>query len=79
MIRDTVKTIAKKLEHFTQYDIPVSRCLDLLESQARTIEEMVVIEVMRESIYEVRGELPAALQADATSRTARMPSMAFKR
>ena len=79
MIRTTVKNIAKKLEHLANYDIPVNRCLDLLESQARTIEEMIVIEVMRESIYEVKDQLGGAVQADSTSRTARTPSMALRR
>lgn len=83
MIRSTVHNLARKIEHLSQYQIPIKRSLDLLEQRARTIEEIVVIEVMRESYLELASDVaqPAmrAIQADSSSRTARMPSMAFRR
>lgn len=79
MIRNTVKNVAKQLEHLSHYEIPLERSLDLLESRARTVEEMIVIEVMRESYQEVREQWVAPHHAEATSRTARMPAMAFRR
>jgi hypothetical protein len=83
MIRRTVHSLAKKIEHLSQYQIPIQRSLDLLEQRARTIEEIVVIEVMRESYLEMASEVAHRslheAQADSSSRTARMPSMAFSR
>ena len=80
MIRHTMRRVAKKLDHFLSYDIPIARSFDMLEAHARTVEEMVVIEVMRESYKEVREEASKrAVQADSRSRTARMPSIALSR
>lgn len=83
MIRRTVQSLAKKIEHLSQYQIPIQRSLDLLEQRARTIEEIVVIEVMRESYLEMASDVAHTAmldgQADSSSRTARMPSMAFRR
>jgi hypothetical protein len=83
MIRRTVHSLAKKIEHLSQYEIPIQRSLDLLQERARTIEEIVVIEVMRESYLELASNVGhSALrenQADSNSRTARMPSMALSR
>lgn len=83
MIRRTVNSLAKKIEHLSQYQIPIQRSLDLLQQRARTVEEIVVIEVMRESYMELAsGAAQAHMQldqADSSSRTARMPSMAFRR
>lgn len=79
MIRKTMHNIAKKLEHLLSYDIPAGRSFDLLESRARTVEEMVVIGVMRESYEELKRQNMPPLQADSSSRSARMPSMALSR
>ena len=80
MIRHTVRNLGKKIEHLSRYRIPITRSLDLLESRARTLEEVVVIEVMRESLREMaRERAVTAVQADSSSRTARMPAMALRR
>ena len=83
MIRHTVHNLARKLEHLSSYQIPITRSLDLLERRARTIEEIVVIEVMRESFREMASHAaPGAMatdQADSSVRTARMPAMALRR
>jgi hypothetical protein len=80
MIRNTIRNVARKLEHLSHYDIPVERCLDLIESHTRSIEEVVVCEVMRESYQEIAQQVPSfAIHADSSSRTARTPAMAFRR
>jgi hypothetical protein len=80
MIRSTIRSVARKLEHLTRYDIPIDRSLELIESQARSIEEVVVCEVMRESYQEMAREVPSfAIHADSSSRTARTPVMALRR
>jgi len=80
MIRNTIRTIARKLEHLSRYEIPVGRSLDLIEAQARSIEEVVVCEVMRESYQEIARNVPSfAFHADSSSRTARTPAMALRR
>ncbi len=68
MIRQTMHDVSKRLNHLISHDISADRSFDLLQSRARTIEEMVVIEVMRESYREVRGEqIGSAAQAEARS------------
>ena len=80
MIRHTVQRTAKKLDHLLSYDIPLSRVFDLLASRARSVEELVVVEVMRESSVEMAKEsMELAVQADSNSRSARMPSIALRR
>ncbi len=80
MIRRTMHNVAKRLEHLLNYDISLSRSFDLLESRARTIEEMIVIEVMRESYREMKNEqMGTVIHSETSSRSARMPSMAFRR
>ena len=60
MIRKTVRKIGKKLEQLVARDIPMSRAFDILSKKAGHIEEIVVIEVMRE-VYQ---ELVLNQQAD---------------
>ena len=83
MIRHTLHNLARKLEHLSSYQIPITRSLDLLERRARTIEEVVVIEVMRESFRELASHVAQgamqSVQADSSVRTARMPAMALRR
>lgn len=68
MIRQTMHDLTEKLKHLLGHDISVDRSFDLLQSRARTIEEMVVIEVMRESYREVRREqIGPVAQAEARS------------
>ena len=47
MIQNTVHSVAKKLQHLLHYDISVERSFQLLSGRARSVEEMVVVEVMR--------------------------------
>ncbi len=80
MIRNTVHSVAEKLKHLLRYDISAERSIQLLSGRARSVEEMVVVEVMRESYKELRKIRPgAAAQADSNSRSARMPGMALRR
>ncbi|MCH8841421.1 MAG: hypothetical protein IID61_00430 [SAR324 cluster bacterium] len=68
MIRQTTHHLAGKLKRLLSHDISAGRSFDLLQSRARTIEEMVVIEVMRESYCEVRQEqIGAVTHAEARS------------
>ena len=83
MIRHTVRSLGRKLEQLSNHRIPMSRSLDLLEERARSVEEAVAIEVMRESYLELASEVGQRAmksdQADSRARTARMPSMALSR
>ena len=56
MIRRTVQKIGKQLEKLTERDVPMTRAFDILSSKARTIEEIVVVEVMREVYQEIVHE-----------------------
>lgn len=80
MIRRTVKKIGKQLEQLVEREVPMTRAFDILSSKAKSIEEIVVVEVMREVYQEgIAGEMPFAAYADSSTRSARMPSMALSR
>lgn len=80
MIRRTVRRIGKQLAQLTEHDVPITRAFDILSNKARTIEEIVVVEVMREVYQEtIDGELQHIAYADSSTRSARMPAMAFSR
>ena len=80
MIRKTVHKIGKKLEQLTKRDISMTRAFDILSKKAGNIEEIVVIEVMREVYQELlEGELSILTYAVPKTRAARTPLMALSR
>ena len=80
MIRKTVKKIGKKLEQLTDREISMSRAFDILSKKASNIEEIVVIEVMREVYQELlEGELSILTYPVSKTRSARTPAMALSR
>ena len=80
MIRRTVQKIGKQLEQLAEREIPMTRAFDILSSKAQSIEEIVVVEVMREVYQEaVDGDMIFANYVDSNTRSARMPSMALSR
>ncbi|HKI97352.1 MAG TPA: hypothetical protein VKB51_02645 [bacterium] len=80
MIRQTVRRIGKQLEQLIDHDVPMTRAFDILSNKARSIEEIVVVEVMREVYQEsVDGDAMRIAYADSSTRSARMPAMAFSR
>lgn len=80
MIRKTVRQVGKQLERLIDHGIPTNRAFDILCYKASTIEEIVVVEVMREVFQEdADGELMQAAYADSSTRSARMPAMALSR
>ena len=80
MIRRTVQKIGKQLEQLVEREVPMTRAFDILSAKARSIEEIVVVEVMREVYQEIiDGEIMQAAYADSSTRSARMPAMAFSR
>jgi len=80
MIRHTVRRIGRQLEQLIERDVPMTRAFDILSSKATSIEEIVVVEVMREVYQEVfDGEILQIAYADSSTRSARMPAMALSR
>jgi len=80
MIRQTVRRIGKQLEQLVEHDVPMTRAFDILSNKARSIEEIVVVEVMREVYLEVvDDEMMERVYADSSTRSARMPAMALSR
>ena len=53
MIRMTVGKIARDLELMTNNNTPIGTAFEILASGANTVEEQVVLEVMKESFQEV--------------------------
>ena len=91
MIRQTVQHLGSQLERLAGQEIGMTRAFDILSGKARSIEEIVAVEVMRE-VYQEQcrlrdgDALPAACEpvyagtyADSSTRSARMPSMALSR
>jgi len=80
MIRKTVQKIGRKLEQMTDREISMSRAFDILSKKAGNIEEIVVIEVMREVYQELlEGELSILTYPAPKTRAARTPLMALSR
>lgn len=81
MIRKTVHKIGKKLEQLTKRDIPMTRAFDILSKKASNIEEIVVVEVMREVYMElIDGDMAIlTTYSDSKIRPARTPSIALSR
>ena len=78
MIKSTVKKIGDQLEQMSDREISITRAFDILAKKAGSIEEIVVIEVMRE-VYDEMAANNGVLYADSKIRSARMPSIAFNR
>ncbi len=80
MIRRTVRRIGKQLVQLAERQVPMGRAFDILSSKAMSVEEVVVVEVMREVYREVyAGDLPIIDYVVSSTRSARMPSMALSR
>lgn len=56
MVRSTVGKVGRNLERLMSKRLPVGASFNILERRAKTIEEMVVIEVMREVYVELNGK-----------------------
>jgi hypothetical protein len=81
-IKHTVTRLGRQLERMANHAISLNIAFEILAKKAKSIEEMVVIEVMREVYLEMeeRGiDTMHALQADSSTRSARTPAIAFSR
>lgn len=80
MVRNTIRRLSKQLEQMTDREISVNRAFDILCKKAQSIEEIVVVEVMREVYLEIlEGEMAILSYADSSTRSARIPSIALSR
>lgn len=80
MIRRTVRKVGKQIEQLAERGISMGKSFDILARKAGSIEEIVVIEVMREIHNDLEiGEGVWAGYAESNTRSARMPSMALSR
>jgi len=77
-VKRTVHRIGRQLEQLSSNHIPVQRAFELLSKKARSVEELVVIEVMRE-VYEEMDARGQSYEAGSSARSARMPAMALSR
>jgi hypothetical protein len=68
------------LEQLAGNHVNMNRAFDLLAKRSKTVEEMVVIEVMREVYQEyIEQRTLNGIHADSSTRSARMPAMALSR
>ncbi len=80
MVRNTIRRLSKQLEQMTDREISMNRAFDILLKKANSIEDIVVIEVMREVYLEIlEGEMALLSYADSSTRSARIPSIALSR
>ena len=56
MVRNTVGKVGRNLERLMDKRIPLTASFSILERKAKSIEELVVIEVMREVYWEIQGK-----------------------
>ena len=82
-IKQTVIKLGRQLERMASNDISLSAAFDILAKKCASIEEMVVVEVMREVYMEMHenGIHPILTgdHADSNTLSARTPAMAFSR
>ena len=55
MVKSTINRVGRHLEKLAQNRIPISVSFDLLTRKAKSVEEVIVIEVMREVYQEMKG------------------------
>lgn len=80
MIRKTVRKIGRQLEKLSDKEVSMIRAFDILARNAKSIEEIVVIEVMREVYQELLdGEMKILAYGESSARSARTPSIALSR
>lgn len=80
MVRNTIRRLSKQLEQMTDREISMNRAFDILFKKATSIEDIVVVEVMREVYLEIlEGEMAILSYADSSTRSARIPLIALSR
>ena len=52
----TLREMVSKLESLTRQQLTISQGLDVLEEQAKTCNELLIINVMRDAFYETMLE-----------------------
>ena len=79
-IRRTVHRIGTQLEQLCNNHVQLNRAFEIMAKKAQTVEEMVVIEVMRE-VYQEHEQQRAIqdIYGESSTRSARIPAMAFSR
>ena len=81
-LKQTIHRIGKQLERMAHHTISLNIAFEILAKKAASIEEMVIIEVMREVYMEMqeRGIDPFfSNYADSSTRSARTPVKALSR
>ena len=56
MIKNTVAKVGRNLERLLDRRIPLTASFSILEKRAKTVEEIVVLEVMREVYWEFQSK-----------------------
>ena len=64
----TLREMVGKLESLTRQQLTISQGLDVLEEQAETCSELLIINVMRDAFYETMLEEQLASGAWSVSR-----------
>lgn len=71
MIRNSVRKIGKELESLARKDVPLAVSLEIVARRTKSVEELVVIEVIREVCAEMHEPFDLyAHYAESRSRSA---------
>ena len=70
MVNNTVQRIGEKLERLSRRNFSLGSSLKLLARRARTVEEQIVVEVMREVYTELHPEHEFGIYPESRSRSA---------
>ena len=52
MLTQAFRRVAKELENMTRHDISLERAIDLFEASTQNLEELVIINTIRETLFE---------------------------
>ncbi|MDH5561535.1 MAG: hypothetical protein OEY59_11860, partial [Deltaproteobacteria bacterium] len=58
MVEASIKKISNEIEYLTKNNIQLLRALDILEASTQDLEEIIVINLLRESYKEIGGSEP---------------------
>lgn len=82
-IKRTVVKLGRQLERMAEKEVSLSVAFDILAKKSASIEEMVVVEVMREVYSEMQEKgihpIITGIHADSRTLSARTPAMALSR
>lgn len=77
MIEKTLKRLTAELEHIVSQGISIHRGLDLLEAVSESLEEILALNTLRESLEEIGEIKPSRISRMIPLTQSATPNLAF--